>query len=377
MKAPVSLFFALALSGAAPLAAQAPPAAVQVQTVARGLQHPLAVAFLPQGRFLVTERPGRLRVVEPDGRLRPPLTGLPDIAAGGQGGLLDVITDADFERNRTIYFCFAEPGPGMANGTALARARLAEDLTGLTELRVIFSQQPKVASQLHFGCRIVERRVGGQPDGTLWLTLGERFSRRDDAQRLDNHLGKIVRVGKDGRVPADNPLAGRAGALPEIWSFGHRNVQGATLAPDGTLWTHEHGPMGGDEINRPPPGGNHGWPLVSFGMNYDGSPVGSGASSRPGLVAPLHHWTPSIAPSGMAFLSSDRYGPAWRGNLFVGALKLQYLARIELEDDRVVAEHRLLEDLGQRIRDVRQGPDGWLYVLTDSPSGQLIRMLQK
>ena len=206
MKAPVSLFFALALSGAAPLAAQAPPAAVQVQTVARGLQHPWAVAFLPQGRFLVTERPGRLRVVEPDGRLRPPLTGLPDIAAGGQGGLLDVITDADFERNRTIYFCFAEPGPGLANGTALARARLAEDLRGLTELRVIFSQQPKVASQLHFGCRIVERRVGGQPDGTLWLTLGERFSRRDDAQRLDNHLGKIVRVGKDGSVPADNPL---------------------------------------------------------------------------------------------------------------------------------------------------------------------------
>ena len=244
MKAPVSLFFALALSGAAPLAAQAPPAAVQAQTVARGLQHPWAVAFLPQGRFLVTERPGRLRVVEPDGRLRPPLTGLPDIAAGGQGGLLDVIADADFERNRTIYFCFAEPGPGLANGTALARARLAEDLRGLTELRVIFSQQPKVASQLHFGCRIVERRVGGQPDGTLWLTLGERFSRRDDAQRLDNHLGKIVRVGKDGSVPADNPLAGRAGALPEIWSFGHRNVQGATLGPDGTLWTHEHGPMG-------------------------------------------------------------------------------------------------------------------------------------
>ncbi|HNT86119.1 MAG TPA: PQQ-dependent sugar dehydrogenase [Ottowia sp.] len=356
--------------------AQNPPE-LQAQTVASGLQHPWAVAFLPGGRFLVTERPGRLRVVDADGRVQPPLHGLPDIAAGGQGGLLDVITDAAFERNRTIYFCFSQPGPGATNGTALARARLSDDLTGLQELRVIFSQQPKVASTLHFGCRIVERRVDGRPDGTLWLTLGERFSRRDDAQRLDNHLGKIVRVGKDGHVPADNPLVGRPGALPEIWSHGHRNVQGAALAPDGALWTHEHGPMGGDEINRPLPGGNHGWPRVSFGLHYDGSPVGDGASGGAGLVAPLHHWTPSIAPSGMVFLSSDRYGPAWRGNLFVGALKHRQLLRIELKDGQVVAQHPLLQALGQRIRDVRQGPDGWLYVLTDSPSGQLLRLVEK
>ena len=362
----------LGLACAAPVAAQ--PAKPTAQTVAQGLQHPWAVAFLPEGRFLVTERPGRLRVVEADGRLRPPVQGLPEIDARGQGGLLDVITDSDFARNRRIYFCFSEPGQGMANGTALARARLSDDGGRLEEVKVIFSQRPKVASTLHFGCRIVERRVGGQPDGTLWLTLGERFSRRDDAQKLDNHLGKIVRVGKDGSVPQGNPFVGRAGALPEIWSYGHRNAQGATLAPDGTFWMHEHGAQGGDEINLPQPGKNYGWPQVSYGVNYDGTPIGTGRSSEPGMEPPLHHWTPSIAPSGMAFLTSDRYGAAWQGNLFVGALKFQVLERIELKDGRVVAEHRLLEDLGERIRDVRQGPDGLLYVLTDSASGRLIRL---
>ena len=209
----------------------------------------------------------------------------------------------------------------------------------------------------------------------MWLTLGERFSQRDDAQTLNNHHGKVVRVGKDGRVPTDNPFVAAPGALPEIWSYGHRNSQGATLGPDGRLWMHEHGPQGGDEINLPLPGRNYGWPRVSFGIHYDGSPVGDGASAQSGLESPLHHWTPSIAPSGMAFLTSDRYGPAWKGNLFVGSLKFQYLDRIELQGGRVVAEHRLLEDVGQRIRDLRQGPDGLLYVLTDSPSGKLIRLL--
>ena len=359
------LLWAGALHGSA--LAQGTPRA---QTVASGLQHPWAVAFLPEGGYVVTERPGRLRVVEPDGRLRPPVQGLPEIAAGGQGGLLDVITDADFARNRLIYFCFSEPGPGMGSSTALVRARLSDDRQRLEDVKLIFSQRPKVASTLHFGCRIVERRVDGQPDGTLYLTLGERFSRRDDAQKLDNHHGKIVRVGKDGSVPADNPFVGRAGALPEIWSYGHRNAQGATLAPDGTFWMHEHGAQGGDEINLPQPGKNYGWPLVSFGVNYDGTPIGTGRSEGPGMAPPLHHWT----PSGMAFLSSARYGAAWQGNLFVGALKFQYLDRIELKDGRVVAEHRLLEDLGERIRDVRQGPDGLLYVLTDSASGRLIRL---
>ncbi len=356
--------------GAAPALAQAPKA----QTVASGLQHPWAVAFLPDGHFLVTERPGRLRVVAPDGSLQPPVAGLPEVAAGGQGGLLDVITDSDFARNRSIYFCFSEPGKGSTNSTALARARLSDDARRLEDVKLLFSQQPKFSSRLHFGCRIVERRVDGKPDGTLYLTLGDRFSRRDDAQTLDNHHGKIVRVGKDGSVPKDNPFVGQAGALPEIWSYGHRNVQGATLGPDGRLWTHEHGAQGGDEINLPEPGQNHGWPQVSFGVNYDGSKIGTGRSHAPGMAPPLHHWTPSIAPSGMAFLSSGRYGPTWQGNLFVGSLKFQYLARLELKDGRVVAEHKLLEDVGQRIRDVRQGPDGLLYVVTDSPQGRLIRL---
>ena len=366
--APFVLAGLLALA-AAPSVAQSQPSP-KAQTVASGLQHPWAVAFLSEGRFLVTERPGRLRVVDSDGRLQPPVQGLPEVAAGGQGGLLDVITDSAFASNRTIYFCFSEPGKGTTNSTALARARLSQDAKRLEDVKVIFSQQPKFSSTAHFGCRIVER-----PDGTLFLTLGDRFSRRDDAQTLDNHHGKVVRVAKDGAVPKDNPFVGKASALPEIWSYGHRNSQGATLAPDGSLWTHEHGARGGDEINRPQAGKNHGWPLVSFGVNYGGSKIGDGSSAGPGLEPPLHHWTPSIAPSGMAFLTSDRYGAAWKGNLFVGSLKFQYLDRIELKDGQVVAEHKLLEDLGQRIRDVRQGPDGLLYVLTDNANGRLIRLL--
>ena len=366
--APFVLAGLLALA-AAPSVAQSQPSP-KAQTVASGLQNPWAVAFLPDGRFLVTERPGRLRVVNADGQVQPAVQGLPEVAAGGQGGLLDVITDSAFASNRTIYFCFSEPGKGTTNSTALARARLSQDAKRLEDVKVIFSQQPKFSSTAHFGCRIVER-----PDGTLFLTLGDRFSRRDDAQTLDNHHGKVVRVAKDGAVPKDNPFVGKAGALPEIWSYGHRNSQGATLAPDGSLWTHEHGARGGDEINRPQAGKNHGWPLVSFGVNYDGSKIGSGDSAAPGLEPPLHHWTPSIAPSGMAFLTSDRYGAAWKGNLFVGSLKFQYLDRIELKDGQVVAEHKLLEDLGQRIRDVRQGPDGLLYVLTDNANGRLIRLL--
>ena len=371
--APFVLAGLLALA-AAPSVAQSQPSP-KAQTVASGLQHPWAVAFLPDGRFLVTERPGRLRVVNADGQVQPAVQGLPEVAAGGQGGLLDVITDSAFASNRTIYFCFSEPGKGTTNSTALARARLSDDLKQLQDMKVIFSQQPKVSSTAHFGCRIVERQVNGKPDGTLLLTLGERFSRRDDAQTLDNHHGKIVRVGKDGSVPKDNPFVGKAGALPEIWSYGHRNAQGATWGPDGRLWMHEHGAQGGDEINRPEPGKNYGWPQVSFGVNYGGSPIGTGKSSAPGLEPPLHHWTPSIAPSGMAFLTSDRYGAAWKGNLLVGSLKFQYLDRIELKDGQVVAEHKLLEDLGQRIRDVRQGPDGLLYVLTDNANGRLIRLL--
>jgi glucose/arabinose dehydrogenase len=353
----------------AALAGLAGPArAVEAQTVAGGLEHPWAVAFLPQGRFLVTERPGRMRVVDARGKLGPPLAGVPSVAARGQGGLLDVVTDSGFASNRTLYFCFSEPGAG-GNSTALARARLADDERSLQDVRVIFSQKPKVESSAHFGCRIVEAR-----DGTLFLTLGERFSRKEDAQKLDNHLGKVVRVQKDGGIPKDNPFAGRAGALPEIWSYGHRNGQGATLAPDGRFWMHEHGPQGGDEINVPQPGRNYGWPVITYGENYGGGPIGEGITRKAGMEQPLHYWVPSIAPSGMAFLTSDRYGDGWKGDLFVGSLKFGYLDRIELADGKVRREEKLLQGIG-RVRDVRQGPDGLLYLVTDESEGKLVRVL--
>ena len=360
----IAIVFALA-------SASAGAQAVRVQPVAQALDHPWAVAFLPQGRFLVTERAGRLRRVDAQGNVSAPLQGLPAIASGGQGGLLDIVTDSDFARNRMLYFCFSEPDTeprSPANSTALARARLSEDETRLEGVQVLFSQKPKVASNLHFGCRIVEGR-----DGTLFLALGDRYHHRDAAQKLDNHIGKVVRVHKDGSVPPDNPFVGRAGALPEIWSYGHRNAQGATLAPDGRYWMHEHGPQGGDEINIPQAGRNYGWPVITFGENYGGGKIGEG-TARAGMEPPLHYWVPSIAPSGMAFLTSDRYGPAWKGNLFVGSLKFGFLGRIELNGDAVRAEHRLLAEGRERIRDVRQGPDGLLYVLTDAANGRLLRL---
>ena len=342
------------------------------EVVASGLSHPWGLAFLPGGRFLVTERPGRLRVVEADGRLGPPLAGLPQVAAGGQGGLLDVITDADFARNRRIFFCYSEPAPkGGGNSTALASATLAPDAAALQDVKVLFSQRPKVASQLHFGCRIVQA-----PDGHLFLTLGERYGRKEDAQRLDNHLGKVVRIAPTGGAAPGNPLAGRAGALPEIWSWGHRNPQGAAWGPDGRLWIHEHGAQGGDEINRPEAGRNYGWPVITYGENYGGGKIGEG-TAKAGMEQPLHYWVPSIAPSGMAFLTSDRYGTAWKGSLFVGSLKFARLHRLELQGAQVVRDEYLVDGLGARIRDVRQGPDGWLYLLTDSPDGQLLRLRQR
>ncbi len=375
----------IALTGAAMLAggealsqevAPVPPVPARgeasAEVVASGLSHPWGLAFLPGGRFLVTERPGRLRVVEADGRLGPPLAGLPQVTAGGQGGLLDVITDADFARNRRIFFCYSEPAPkGGGNSTALASATLAPDAAALQDVKVLFSQRPKVASQLHFGCRIVQA-----PDGHLFLTLGERYGRKEDAQRLDNHLGKVVRIAPTGGAAPGNPLAGRAGALPEIWSWGHRNPQGAAWGPDGRLWIHEHGAQGGDEINRPEAGRNYGWPVITYGENYGGGKIGEG-TAKAGMEQPLHYWVPSIAPSGMAFLTSDRYGTAWKGSLFVGSLKFARLHRLELQGVQVVRDEYLLDGLGARIRDVRQGPDGWLYLLTDSPDGQLLRLRQR
>jgi glucose/arabinose dehydrogenase len=354
---------------------------IRAEVVVSGLQNPWAVAFLPDGRFLVTERAGRMRLLSADGKSSAVLAGLPAVAAGGQGGLLDVVTDSGFARNRTLYFCYSEPAAtGAGNSTALASAALSTDGTRLDNLKVLFSQKPKFSSSAHFGCRIVESRSlgeNGQADGKLFLTLGDRFSRKEDAQKLDNHHGKIVRINKDGSVPADNPFVGKASALPEIWSYGHRNAQGATLAPDGSVWMHEHGPQGGDEINLPKAGANYGWPEVTYGENYGGGQIGEGLSRKAGMENPLHYWVPSIAPSGMAFLTSERYGNAWKGNLFVGSLKFSYLDRIELSapfSGTVVREHKLLTDVGERIRDVRQGPDGLLYVLTDSRNGKLIRL---
>jgi glucose/arabinose dehydrogenase len=349
------------------------------QQIAAGLDHPWSLAFLPDGRMLVTERPGRLRVVDADGRVHAPVSGVPDVVAQGQGGLLDVIVDSDFARNRTIFFCFSQAADqGSGNSTALARARLSDALDRLEDVQVIFSQQPKYASSAHFGCRIVESRQGGKADGLLFLTLGDRFRRMADAQTLDNHHGKVVRIDKQGGVPKDNPFAGSGRGLPEIWSYGHRNLQGAALSPDGRLWVHEHGPQGGDEINLPAPGRNYGWPVITYGENYGGGPIGEGIQRKAGMEQPVHYWVPSIAPSGMAFLTSDRYGPAWQGNLFVGALAGRHLARIEWRVDgdsvRVVRESRLLGELGERIRDVRQGPDGLLYLLTDSSNGRLVRL---
>ncbi len=351
--------------------AQAASPELRPVTVASGLAHPWGLAFLPDGRMLVTERPGRLRIVDASGKLGAPVLGLPSVDAVGQGGLLDIVIDPKFSDNARVYLSYSEPGedangrPG--NSTAVARAQL--DGNRLVNLQVIFRQLPKVASKAHFGSRLVFAR-----DGRLFVTLGDRYSRRDDAQTLDNHHGKVVRIEADGAVPADNPFVGRAGALPEIWTYGHRNLQGAALHPaTGELWTHEHAPQGGDEINIETAGKNYGWPVITHGREYGtGFRIGDG-TTRADVPAPLTVWIPSIAPSGMAFLTSDRY-PGWKGNLFVGALRGQMLVRLELDGNRVVKEHRLLQNLDERIRDVRQGPDGWLYLLTDSSDGRLIRL---
>ncbi len=351
-------------------AVHAQTTAVTTELVARGLHNPWAVAFIGEGRMLVTERPGRMRVIGADGRVGEPLKGVPDVDAVGQGGLLDLVTDRDFARNRTVHFCYAEPGAmGMRNSTALASARLSADTRSLENVKVIFSQQPKVSSRLHFGCRIAQAE-----DGSLFLALGDRYQRMADAQTLDNHHGKVVRVRPDGRAHPDNPFVGRAGALPEIWSLGHRNVQGAALGPDGRLWTIEHGPQGGDELNRTDAGKNYGWPVITYGENYGGGKIGNGLTSKDGMEQPLLYWKPSIAPSGMAFVNGGPYGKDWQGNLLVGSLKFQYLVRLVMDGDRVVREEKLLPQLAQRVRDVRQGPDGFIYLLTDDRDGQLLRL---
>jgi glucose/arabinose dehydrogenase len=339
---------------------------VRLVTVATGLAHPWGMAFLPDGRLLVTERPGRLRIIGTDGKVGEPLEGVPSVSATGQGGLLDVQLDPEFAKNRLVYLSYAEPREG-GNGTAVARGQLNE--RGLDGVQVIFRQDVTINGRHHFGSRLVFDR-----DGRLFVTLGDRNSERARAQTLDSHIGKVVRIERDGKVPADNPFVGREGARPEVWSYGHRNVQGAALHPaTGELWTHEHGPRGGDELNRTLAGRNYGWPTVTYGVEYSGKSI-SESPTAPGIEPPVHYWVPSIATSGLLFYTGDRF-PQWRGNAFVGGLSSQQVSRLEMDGNRVVREEVLFKGvIGQRVRDVEQGPDGLIYLLTDQPDGQLLRI---
>lgn len=331
-----------------------------------GLENPWSIAFLPDGRMLVTERAGRLRLVTQDFKLDPkPIDGLPEVIANGQGGLFDVVLHPQHAQNGWIYWAYNAPGTG-GWGTALARGKLQGQR--MTEVQVLFSMQPKTRSAHHFGGRIVFDATG-----MVYLTLGDRGD-KDRAQKLNDHAGSVIRLHEDGRVPNDNPFVQRAGALPEKWTLGHRNMQGAAINPQtGELWTHEHGPQGGDEVNVIRPGLNYGWPVVTYGVNYGlGTKIGEG-QSKPGMVQPLQVWVPSIAPSGMAFVSGSQF-PQWQGSMLVGALRGQMLVRLTLEGDKVLSEERLFQGRPGRIRDVRMGPDGLVYLLTDDPQGALLRL---
>lgn len=351
-------------------AAQAAPGPLEVQEVTAGLEHPWAVVFLPGSEgMLVTERPGRLRRVTAEGVLSAPLAGVPEVFARGQGGLLDVALSPHFAEDRLVYLSYAEQGVDGRAGTAVGRGRLSDDMGSLEGFQVIFRQQPKLSSGIHFGSRLVFDRAG-----YLFVTLGEN-GQRPTAQDLDKLQGKVVRLQADGRIPKDNPFVGRPGARAEIWSYGHRNPQGAALNPwTGALWVHEHGPRGGDEINIAQAGRNYGWPLATHGINYSLLPIPEAQGARVAGTEPPHHvWAKSPAISGMAFYDGERF-PAWRHSLFIGALVQQVLIRLTLDGDQVVDEERLLEELDARIRDVRMGPEGYLYVLTDESNGKLLRI---
>ncbi|HRQ05328.1 MAG TPA: PQQ-dependent sugar dehydrogenase [Nitrosomonas halophila] len=350
-----------------PVFAQPASAEFEVKTVATGLNFPWGMAFLPDGRLLVTERVGRLRIVSPDGSVSDPLLGVPAVYSEKQGGLLDVAIDPDFARNRTIYLSYAER-QGRLAGTVVARAELVG--LALKNLQVTFRQQPKTRGAQHFGSRLVFA-----PDGNLFITLGDRAEYMREAQRIENHLGTLVRIRPDGTVPDDNPFVKNPQAKPEIWSYGHRNIQGAARHPEtGAVWIHEHGPRGGDEINIPKPGKNYGWPEASYGTHYWMAPI-KDEHAEQGFEEPIYYWTPSIAPSGMAFYTGELF-PAWRGNLFVGALAGKQLVRLVTDGERIVQEEQLLKNYA-RIRDVEQGPDGALYLLTDEVNGKLIKLVPK
>lgn len=346
----------------------ASPTPIVVDTVARGLEHPWSLAFLPDGRALVTERPGRIRIVEKNGSLSAPVVGVPKVFAEGQGGLLDIALAPDFAASKLVYFSYAEPREQGKAGTTVARARLVFAAGGakLAGLEVIFRQEPSVASNFHFGSRLVFA-----PDGSLFITTGDRGSMRQAAQDPTTLLGKVIHVGADGRRLEHSPAA--PGWRPEVWSIGHRNIQGAVLDPEtGRLWTVEHGARGGDELNSPEQGKNYGWPVITYGRDYSGAQIGEG-TAKAGLEQPVYYWDPSIATSGLALYTGDLFAQ-WKGNLLVGGLSGARLARLVLAGGQVVGEETLLADRGDRIRDVRQGPDGAVYVLTDERSGELLRI---
>jgi glucose/arabinose dehydrogenase len=350
--------------------------AFDVIPLVTGLERPWAIAFLPKGRMLVTERPGRLRVVSSDGALSAPVAGLPAMDVRGQGGLLDVALDPDHAKNGLIYWSYAEPREGGLNNTAVARGRFVDGAAPRVEnVEVIFHQSPSLASTMHFGSRLVFGR-----DGKLFITLGERSIEegRHQAQRMDGLLGKVARINPDGTIPQDNPFFGRAGVKPEIWSIGHRNIQSAALHPaTGELWEVEHGARGGDELNIVRKGRDYGWPTISYGIEYRGVPITGGITSKEGMEQPAYYWDPVIAPSGMVFYTGDLF-PAWKGSVFIGGLASTNLVRLSLDGDKVVGEERLLTDLQpkrERIRDVRQGPDGALYLVTDEAQGRLLKLV--
>ncbi len=338
---------------------------LQVEIVATGLVHPWSLAFLPDGKMLVTERPGRMRIVTRDGQLSAPLAGVPKPYAAGQAGLLDVALDKNFVKNRALYFCFSSDSGGNAS---IARATLDKTETKLDDVKVIFTQVGPGGSNNH-GCRIAQAS-----DGNLFVTLGDHFGPRDEAQNLLVDNGKLIRIAPDGSIPKDNPFAGRNDARPEIWSYGHRNGQGLAINPTtGVLWEIEHGPRGGDEVNIIGKGKNYGWPVIGYGIDYNFTKIHE-STSKDGMEQPIKYWVPSIAPSGMAFYNGDLF-PKWKGSLFSGALAARMLVRLSLDGDKVTGEERLLQNLNERIRDVRQGPDGALWLLTDNDAGRILRII--
>ena len=355
-------------STASPTKSAATNGSAKAVVVAEGLNHPWAMTFLPgepAGRMLVTERAGTMRIVAADGKVGAPLAGVPAVHAVGQGGLLDVVAAPDFAQSRSIYFSFAQPISGRAR-TAVASAQLGDGK--LENVKVIFAQADIVGGGGHFGSRIVIAK-----DGSLFITTGERYSEKDKSQSLETHLGKVIHINADGSAPKDNPFVNTPNARKEIWSYGHRNMQGAAVHPvTGKLWTSEHGPQGGDEINVPLAGKNYGWPVIGYGIDYSGLRMHE-SSAKAGMEQPIHYWVPSIAPSGMAFYTADRF-PQWKNSLFVGALAAQHLARLTVDGEKVIAEERLLANRKERFRDVRQGPDGYIYALTDEANGKILRV---